>query len=346
MHKRTWSAILGCALIFVGISANKAAAQEQKVEDFYRGATINFIVPFGPGGSYDLWARKLAPYLEKHTGANVIVENKFRGYPAIDYLSHTAKPDGLTIQISGMAGLVLGKMLGSPDSAKSDIEKLNYLGRVSVEERALFTSKASGLKSITEMQKSAKPIRFSSQGGAADSAVDSALISAGFGLNANIGTGSPGSAEDLVYLAEGKKDAKCSTWSADFREAVKKGNLNLILFLGKKGNADYRQVPAALSAPGIVPGGKKYLELDANLVEAGRMIFTAPGVPEGRVLFLEKALANSMKEPGLLDWAKKDDVTIAYLSGKECKAWLTGIMGLVPLAERAELKHIVFEKYY
>jgi hypothetical protein len=53
-----------------------------------------------------------------------------------------------------------------------------------------------------------------------------------------------------------------------------------------------------------------------------------------------------LKEPGLLDWAKKDDINISHLSGKECKELVDRMGRLVPPAERAELKRIAFEKYY
>ena len=348
MQKELWSVVLIIALLGFGISTHEAEAQAKKVEDFYKGATIRFIIPYGAGGSRDKWARTLAPFLEKNTGAKVVLENMAGGSAlrGVDYLYSTAKPDGLTIIIAGMAGVMLANVLELPEAAKSSIEKLNFLGRLDVNERAVFASRASNFKSITDMQKSAKPILFTSTGGTADSAVDSTLVSEAFGLNAKIFAGSKGSAEDLLILAAGKANAKSSSFSADYREEVLKGNLNLILFLGKKRNPEFADVPLALEAPGIKPGGRKYLELSTDLAEVGQMILTSPGVAEEKILFLEKALAASLREPGLLDWAKKDDVQISYLSGKDCKELIVKMQRLVPQAERAELKNVVFKKYY
>lgn len=97
MPKKIWLlAILALTVIWVG---NSAAAQDNKIAGFYKGATVKFIVPFGAGGDYDMFSRKLAPFLEKHTGARVLVENMpgRSTYQAIDYVYNTAKPDGLTI---------------------------------------------------------------------------------------------------------------------------------------------------------------------------------------------------------------------------------------------------------
>ena len=349
MWKEVGLVVAVLALIWITTGSSEGIAQSGGAEEFYKGATIKFIVPYGAGGSYDLWARTLAPLLEKHTGAKVNVENMpgGGGLKAIDYLYGTAKPDGLSLSISGMAALVLAKMLELPEAAKSDVEKLSFVGRILIDERALFATRASGFRSIVDMQKTSVPIRFTSTGGAADSSVDSALVSEGFGLNAKIIPGSSGAAEDLILLAEGKANAKCSPFSsADYRRAVEKGDLNLILFFGRKGNPDYPQVPLALEAPGIKPGGQKYIELISDLPEAGRMILTSPGVPGERVSFLERALSASLKDPGLVNWSKKEGANISYLSGKDSRALVAKMMGLVPLAERANLKRIVFEKYY
>jgi len=348
MQRKIWSVVIGIILTVVGIAPKDTWGQEKKIPDFYRGVIIKFVVPYGAGGSRDLWARKLAPFLEKYTGATVVVENMAGGSAlrGIEYLYSNAKPDGLTIMIAGMAGVMLANVLELPDAAKSSVEKLNYLGRLDISDRAVFATRASGFKSITDMQKSAKPILFTSTGGTADSAVDATLVSEGFGLNAHIVAGSKGAAEDLILLAEGKANAKASTFSADYREMVKKGDLNLIAFLGKQRNKDYPLVPTALESPGIKPAGRNYLELSTNLAEVGQMIITSPGVDEEKVLFLEKALFASLQEPALLEWAKKDDVVLSYLSGKGCKELVIKMQSLVPKSEREELKRIVFKKYY
>lgn len=67
--------------------------------------------------------------------------------------------------VAGMGGLILADSLRLPDAAKSNTEKFNYLGRILVEYRAIFASRASGFTSIMDMQKSPTPIRFITVGG-------------------------------------------------------------------------------------------------------------------------------------------------------------------------------------
>jgi hypothetical protein len=51
-----------------------AGAGGENPDEFYRGATIEIIVPFGAGGSSDLLARFLAPYLSKHLPGDPTVQ--------------------------------------------------------------------------------------------------------------------------------------------------------------------------------------------------------------------------------------------------------------------------------
>lgn len=67
----------------------------------FAGKTIRWIVPFGPGGGTDTWARFNAPLLEKHLPGNptVIVVNEPGGgsTKGANLFAARAKPDGLTI---------------------------------------------------------------------------------------------------------------------------------------------------------------------------------------------------------------------------------------------------------
>ena len=76
------------------------------------------------------------------------------------------------------------------------------------------------------------------------------------------------------------------------------------------------------------------------------MIVAPPGLPEDKRLFLDKALSASLKEPGLVDWAKKGGYNITPLPGKECLEVVVRLMDLVPKADRPKIKQIVTQKYF
>ncbi|WP_454675492.1 tripartite tricarboxylate transporter substrate binding protein [Achromobacter pestifer] len=68
---------------------------------------IELIVGFAPGGGTDLTARSLAVFLEKELGTTVVVQNKPGASSAIalSYVAR-AKPDGYTLAMTNMPGLV------------------------------------------------------------------------------------------------------------------------------------------------------------------------------------------------------------------------------------------------
>ena len=346
-HTRGWTFILVLAIVLVGASSQQATAQAAgEGEAFYKGATLKLIDPHAPGGSYDQWVRALAPHMKKHTGANVVVENMggASGLMGGAHLYSVAKPDGLTVMILPMPGMIVSDMLGF-EEVKYELEKFSYIGRVEIMTRGFFTSKASGFKSVADMQKATKVIRFGSVDPTSQSSLDASLISEGFGLKSKIIPGYKGSKEYMLALMAGREvDAAVTTFTGYDRN-VKRGEISLMAMMGKKRHPDFPETPAILEIPAS-PEGKKLLELLSILVESGRMIVGPPGLPEANRLFLENALSASLKEPALMDWAQKLGYNVNPLSAKECKELVLRLMEIIPKAERPKFKHLVTEKYF
>jgi len=346
-HTRGWTLILVLAIVLIGSSSQKATAQAAgEGEAFYKGATLRLIDPHAPGGSYDQWVRALAPHMKKHTGANVVVENMggASGLMGGAHLYSVAKPDGLTVMILPMPGMIVSDMLEFKE-VKYELEKFTYIGRVEVMTRGFFASKASGFTSVADMQKSTKVIRFGSVDPTSQSSLDASLISEGFGLKSKIIPGYKGSKEYMLALMAGREvDAAVTTFTG-YDTNVKRGELSLMAMMGKKRHPDFPETPAILEIPAS-PEGKKLLELLSILVESGRMIVGPPGLPEANRLFLENALSASLKEPALMDWAQKLGYNVNPLSAKECKELVLRLMEIIPKAERPKFKHLVTEKYF
>ncbi len=82
----------------VAPTAAPTAAPAQKASWPASGRSITYIIPFAAGGSTDLVARIVAPYLEKKLGIPVSVVNKAGGNTQVGMTElATAKPDGYTI---------------------------------------------------------------------------------------------------------------------------------------------------------------------------------------------------------------------------------------------------------
>jgi tripartite-type tricarboxylate transporter receptor subunit TctC len=122
---------------------------------YYQGKTIVILRGGEPGGTGDVQARAVIPYMKKYIPGNptIIVENMAgaAGRKAANYIYTSAKPDGLTIGAVG-AGLVVGPILGLPGT-QYDLAKLIYLGSTESGDPYVFVSrKESGLDSIEKLR--------------------------------------------------------------------------------------------------------------------------------------------------------------------------------------------------
>ena len=82
----------------------------------------------------------------------------------------------------------------------------------------------------------------------------------------------------------------------------------MVAVQGNKRFAAYPRVPTVSETPVSNPEGKKLLELLNILNESGRMVHGPPGVPKTGASFWIKPWKQSLKEPALIDWAKKNDL--------------------------------------
>ena len=91
---------------------------------------IELVVGFAPGGGTDLTARALAVFLEKELGATVVVQNKPGASSAIAlaYVAR-AKPDGYTLAMTNMPGLVSLPIERKPGFGGGDFTYLANLVR-------------------------------------------------------------------------------------------------------------------------------------------------------------------------------------------------------------------------
>lgn len=334
--------------IFLGVSSQGTAAQKKGgVEAFYKGATLRFIVPTNPGGIFDLLARKIAPSLAKHSGANVIVENMpgAGGLVGGGYIYNLAKPDGLTVGLFNTTGMALFEGMGLP-TVKYKLDRFSYICRTDALNQMLFTSKASGFKTIGDMMKATKTIRVGATDPASAAAMAGALFIEAFGLNAKMVAGYKGIAEVMKAIVTGRELEAVISNPAGFADYLQQDQITVAAAWHHTRRPGFPLAPAALETPGLRPEGRKFLELGNLLADIGRMILAPPGLSDEKRFFLEKAFLGSLNEPDMPAWAQKSECNLSPLPGKESRALVAKVMDYIPISERSKFKHIIMEKYY
>jgi len=118
-----------------------APTSKETPEEFFKGKTGQILVGYGPGGSYDILARLIAPFFGTYTGSTWVVRNMpgGGGMGAANYLYNAAKPDGLTIFHHGPLGLITSQVTGEA-GANFDLRKFNYLGIIGAGDQELWLS--------------------------------------------------------------------------------------------------------------------------------------------------------------------------------------------------------------
>ena len=85
-------------LMVVALLGPALVASTVQSHEFYKDKTLNIIVGYSPGGSFDLYARVIARYIGRYLPGNPtrVVENMpgAGGIIAANHLYNREKPDG------------------------------------------------------------------------------------------------------------------------------------------------------------------------------------------------------------------------------------------------------------
>lgn len=115
---------------------------------------IQMIVAFAPGGSTDVMARAMEPFLEKELGADIVIENRPGASGEIAYTALAkAKPDGYTfsyINTPGFLSMQVQRQLGY------DPKTIKPIARIVDDPAAIVVPAASEIKTIAEFVAVAK----------------------------------------------------------------------------------------------------------------------------------------------------------------------------------------------
>ncbi len=279
-------------------------------KDVYPSGKITWLVPYKPGGGYDLLARAISPYLIKYLrelspgakGGDIIIRNEAgaSGQKAYSMVYHAA-PDGYTIggfDISFATETLMEKL-------DFDIEKFNFLLRVNTTTRLLVSNKT-GFANWEEMLKAAKTKEIKMGVGAFGRAqhIGAIIIKEKLKLPARL-IPLGGTAESMNALLRG--DVQVSLGSEDsLRPLINAGEIRVIAdFTGYGG---YPGVPTSkdLGFPDL-----------GETIEGHRFVIAPPGLPKEISSQLVSAFKKAMNDSEFQAWVKKSDIPLNLIFGDE-----------------------------
>lgn len=282
------AAVLLAALSACGSGGAEDTAAAKDEGPFYKGKTVDLVVPFEPGGGYDAYARALAPYLGECLGAQVVVKNEpGAGGLLATNATGAAGADDPRIMITNTVGAVSAQLAGA-EGVRYDLSKMALVGRIAAPADSAGVGKDSPFTSFQQMIDSGKEVRFVATGPGSNEFITANLLSKIYDFPIKVITGFPGSGEARLAVISGDADAHVQSWDSQLK-AIKSGDIKSVVLAGDEAVEALPGVPTVMD---VEPKGENGQALRDSLVQlnnTGRGIVGPTGLPEGRVEELRTA---------------------------------------------------------
>jgi tripartite-type tricarboxylate transporter receptor subunit TctC len=259
----------------------------------------------GPGAE-DADVRQIAPYVQKYLGVDISIENiaGFSGKMGFEKFQRT-EPDGYTLFSYTFPKSIILENMTQTNFRTQDFTPI-FAWSVG---NQLLVVPPDTYKTFDEFLKDAKtrtltgaiPVR----GGTSHLA--GLLLADGLGINVNW-MPYEGSASSIAGLA--RKDVDFTICLAPALPSwIRAGKIRLLTVL-----SDWRGPRSSyfLDIPTL-----KELGYDINYVTIRHVVEAPPNTPSHIVTVIEEAFSKAVKEPGYIEWARKNHVVIDPLSAQE-----------------------------
>jgi tripartite-type tricarboxylate transporter receptor subunit TctC len=300
------------AVMVAGAIGLSGAAQAQDVASFYRGKTLQAVVGYTPGSTFELYLRTLVQHMGRHVpGQPTIVIQHMPGagsLKATGYLATVAPADGT---VFGMPNPVnTTEPLIDPERTKFDPRKFAWLGSLNAETGTCgFWAK--DINTFDDLKK--RQIVVGSTGPASGSTIDAKALAALLGLNIKIVTGYPGLTEVRLAAERGEVDGYCgllvSSIKTDTWEQYKSGRMKVPVQMGLKKHPDLADTPNAYDLV-TKEEDKQLFRLIFGPWSYGRPLMAPPNTPADRVAALRAAVQATLQDPQFQADAKRINLEI------------------------------------
>jgi tripartite-type tricarboxylate transporter receptor subunit TctC len=327
MKRRLVLTMLVAATLF-GAAASRAAADD--VADFYRGKRINFVIGYGTGGGYDIYARLFARFVGEHIPGNpTVVPQNMPGAGsrrAANWLYAVAPKDGTAIACLGQA-TPTDQALGQP-GIQFDARKFNWIGNLAVVNNIMFVSAASGVATMDDAKK--KTLSIGASGASSPSVLYPQVSNNLLGTKFKIVPGYASGGDINLAVERRELDGRGSDSWASMKSThadwLRDRKINILFQVGPRREPDLPDVPL-WSELGETESQRQILEILSGDAAVGRPILTTPDVPADRVKALRKAFDETLADPQFMAAAKQASIYINPMGGEELQAMVEKIAG-------------------
>lgn len=336
------SAVGAFLVLVLPVAAGPALADS--VADFYKGKTINLIIGLPAGGGYDAYGRLIARHIGDHIPGNpaVVPQNMpgAGGLRAADHIYNTAPKDGAEFGMVASSTL-MEPLFDAKQARLFDAAKFSWLGSASQDVAFCGIGPGSHIASFDAWLKSGKELTFGASGPAAITYQHPMVMKNVLDANLRVISGYGGTSDITLAVQRGEVDGICgmfvSSIAAQFQPLLDSGEMKLIIQMGPGRNTTFGNIPSVFDYA-KTDEQREILSLAFDQLALGRPFMAPPGIPADRFEALNRAFAETLKDPALLADAKKMKLDIDYLSGEEARKMLKKFADFPPaVLQKAKL---------
>jgi len=309
---------LGLALFLIVVAPSNAVANDA-VEKFYKGRTVNSVVPFGPGGGYATYSQIMARHLGKFIPGNPQIVLQYRpgagGIVASNYVYNVAPRDG-----SIMAMVSDAVALASVIDADKTMYKVNefiWLGAIERVNNVLAVRADTGVRDFRDLLE--KEVAVGGSGPGSPTSLLPALLRWLEPVKIKTIEGYQGINPMFIAIERNEISGATVSWTI-FKTLRKQwfdsGFLVPIVQFGSVKHKDLPNVPLAVDLARS-PEQKSVARFMASNVDVGRSFILPPGVPAERVEALRTAFDRMVKDQAFIDEITKAGFELSPASGLE-----------------------------
>ncbi len=318
---------------FTGLLPMIPAAQADPIADFYRGRSLDMIVPTSPGGDYDVRARLIARHLGRHIPGNptIVARNMPSGVGigAANYIAKVAARDGSVLHAI-MQSIPTAQAIGK-SGLEADVRTFHWLGNTTESPNVINAWHTTGIRTIQDAME--RELVVGSSGAASPAFIYPNALNLLVGTKFRIVSGYPGGNEINIAMEKGEVGGRGSnvwvSWKRGHPHWIAEKKINILVQVALKRAPDLPDVPLMLELAKNDEDRQVLTFLSAD-TPISRAFVTTPGVPAERVAALRKAFEATLKDPELLAEAEKTRMEITFTPGEECHRIAEAIVNTPP----------------
>jgi tripartite-type tricarboxylate transporter receptor subunit TctC len=328
---------LSCTLAVAAVTPAAAETADDAAK-FYRGKTVQAIVGYTPGSTFELYLRVLTRHIGRHIpgNPNIVVQHMpgAGSLKATNYLAAIAPKDGSVFGMPNPVNTI--EPLIDPKNSRFDPRSFIWLGSLNTEISTCgFWAK--DLRTFDDLKK--REVVVGSTGPASGSTIDARVLGALTGIKFKVVTGYASLGDIRLASERGETDGFCgllvSALKTDYWEQYKSGRMAVPVQMGLSKHPEFANIPNAYELV-KTEEDRQLFQLIFGPWSYGRPLFVAPGTAPERVAVLRAALAAVVKDPAYLAETQKLNMEIQP-TGPEAIAKLVDqiLQTPAPVVERA-----------